>query len=305
MRYSARALFFALIGTWLIATVPYSGAEQIPSNVEALIASNRWKEASRKIFQEAKFSDKYEWSIPAGQANAGYLEDALDTISGIHENTQPDALLTLVADVPSIPPKRSAELVRQALNLSRAKSGKFSNYLKSGELAKVALYYSAHGSALDARAIFAEALRAAESGAAEEGSGGYRRVSEVLVRDPKGSQDWMVVLVAKDLQRQEKTANTAFSYRDLAQVAGRLANIQMASKLIEAGISAAQSINQDLMRKSALEGLGNVAFEVGYTKSVSVLSPYTQAVQEARSGNLQRALAMASGLSTNLYVDHG
>ncbi|HJV73928.1 MAG TPA: hypothetical protein VJ654_06890 [Noviherbaspirillum sp.] len=305
MKYSARMLRSALVAAWAVATALHCAAEQAPSNVETLISDNRWKEASRAVFLEAKSANKFEWSIPAGQAKAGFLDDALDTIAGMHPNMQPGALLALVADVPSIPPKLSVELVQRALNLARTISGKSANYLKSGELAKAALFYSGHGAESDARAIFEEALRAAESGATEEGSGGYRQISEALVRDPKGSQDWMVVLVTKHLQRQGKTANSAFAYRDLAQVAVRHTNSQIVSELIESGISAAKAINQDSMRKLALEGLANVAVEAGYTKRLPENSPYTQAIHEARSGNPQRALTIASGLSQNLYVDHG
>ncbi|QBE67611.1 hypothetical protein EWM63_31320 [Pseudoduganella lutea] len=280
-------------------------AEQAPSDVEALMSNNRWKEASRAIFLEAKSANKFEWSIPAGQANAGFLDDALDTIAGMHPNTQSSALLALVADVPSIPPKRSVELVQRALALARTMSGKSANYIKSGELAKVALFYSRQRAEPDAKTIFEEALKAAEKGADEDDSGGYRQISEALVRDPKGSRDWMVVLVAKHLQRQGKNANSAFAYRDLAEVAIRHTNRQMASELIESGISAAKNISRESMRKSALEGLANVAVEAGYTKGLPKTSPYTQAIQEARAGNPQRALAIASALSENLYVDHG
>lgn len=302
---TVRVLRAALVGAWAIVTALHCAAEQAPSNVETLISGNRWKEASRAMLLEAQSANKFEGSIPAGQARAGFLDDALDTIAGIHPNMQPGALLALVADVPSIPPKRSVELVQRALELARTMSGKSANYLKSGELAKVALFYSGHGEESDARAIFEEALRAAESGATEEGSGGYRQISEALVRDPKGSQDWMVMLVAKHLQRQGRTANSAFAYRDLAQVAVRHPKSQMPSELIESGISAAKAIKQDSMRKSALEGLANVAVEAGYTKRLPENSPYTQAVQEARSSNPQKALAIASGLSQNLYVDQG
>lgn len=305
MKCSARVLRSTLVGVWAVVTAFHCAAEPAPSNVESLISGNRWKEASRAIFVEAKSANKFEWSILAGQAKAGFFDDALDTIAGMHPNMQPGALLALVADVPSIPPKHAVKLVQRALDLARAMSGKSANYLKSGELAKVALFYSGYGAESDARSIFQEALRAAESGATEEGSGGYRRISEALVRDPKGSQDWMLVLVAKHLQRQGKTANSAFTYRDLAQVAVRHAKNQLASELVESGISAAKPISQDSMRKLALEGLADVAVEAGYTKGLPEKSPYTQAIQEARSGDPQRALAIASGLSRNLYVDRG
>lgn len=107
-----------------------------PNNVESLINRNKWKEASRAIFLEARSVDKFEWSIPAGQARAGFLEDALDTIADVAPNSQPGALLALVADVPSIPPEKKAELVKAALDMARKGSGKSSNYSRSGDLRK-------------------------------------------------------------------------------------------------------------------------------------------------------------------------
>lgn len=305
MKYSARVFRSALVGAWAIVTVLHCAAEQAPSNVEALISGNRWKEASRAIFLEAKSANKLEWSIPVGQAKAGFLADALDTIAGMHPNVQADALLALVANVPSISPKHSVELVQRVLDLARTKSGETANNLKSGELAKVALFYSRNGAESDARAIFEEALRAAEIGVTEKGSDGYKRISSSLVRDPKGSQDWMIMLIAKHLQRQGKTEDSAFAYIDLAQVAVRQNKSQMTPELIESGISAAKTIKRDFSRKLALDRLASVAIEAGYTKGLPKTLPDTQAVQEARSGNLKKALAIASGLSRNMYVDHG
>jgi len=305
VKKSARVLRYGLVGLLGVATALYCGAVQAQSNVEALIKTNRWKDVSRAIFLEAKSANKFELSIPVGQAKAGFLDDALDTIAGMHSNTQPSALLALVAEVPSISPKLSADLVQRALHLARSISGKYGNYLKSGEIAKVALFYSVQGAESDARALFEEALIAAERGATEVGSGGYRQISEALVSDPNGSREWMVALVAKYIQRQGKTANSAFAYRDLAQVAVRYTKSKMVLALIESGVSAAKSINQESMRQLALEEFANVAVEAGYTKWLSESSAYMQAIQQARLGHSEKALAIASKFSQNLYVDHG
>lgn len=305
MKFSIRLGRTTLVMAWTLATVLHCAAEQAPSNVESLISGNQWKEASRAIFLEARSANRFELSIPVGQAKAGFIDDALDTIGGMHPNMQPSALLALVADVPSIPPKLSVELVQRALDSARKMSGKSANYLKSGELAQVALFYSGNGAESDAKTIFEEALRAAEKGATEEGSGGYRQISEALVRDLKNSQEWMVALVANHLQRQGRTSNSAFAYIDLAEVSARYPKSQLASELIESGISAAKAIKQESTRKYAFEKLANVALKVGYTKGLPESFPYIQAIQEARSGNPKRALAIASGLSQNLYVDHG
>lgn len=294
-----------LLGAYAVAIALQCMAEPVSPNVESLINSSKWKEASRAIFLEAKSADRFEWSIPTGQAKAGFFEDALNTITGMHPNTQPGALLALVFDVPSIPQEKKEELVQRAFDAARKMSGKSANYLKSGDLTKVALFYSRNGAESETRAVFEEALWAAESGANEEGSGGYRQVTEAMMRESTGSRDWMIPLVRQHLQRAEKTANAAFAYRDLAQVAVRLQRNDLASELVELGISAAKTINQAPMQKSVLESLTDVAVEAGYTKRLPEKSPYTLAIQEARSGNPQKALVIASSLPDNLYVAHG
>lgn len=214
-----------LFGSCTIAIALSCMAESAPvkpNNVESLINRNKWKEASRAIFLEARSVDKFEWSIPAGQARAGFLEDALDTIADVAPNSQPGALLALVADVPSIPPEKKAELVKAALDMARKGSGKSSNYSRSGDLTGVALFYARTGAVPESRVVFEEALRCAESGIGEKGSGAYRRVTETMARESTGNQDWMIQLAMQHLQRAGKTADSAYSYLDLAQVAVRL-----------------------------------------------------------------------------------
>jgi len=302
---SARKFTSTLVGAFAITIALQCMAESTPSNVESLIIGDNWKEASRAIFLEAKSVYRFEWTIPTGQAKAGFLEDALDTIAGMPPNTQPGALLALVVDVPSISPKMKAVLVQRALDAARKISGKFANYLKSGDLTKVALFYSRNGAESETRSVFEEALRAAESGINEEGSGGYRQITEAMVRESTGNRDWMIALVKQHLQRTEKSAESGFAYRDLAQVAVRLQRNELAIDLIELGVLSANTINQAPMQKLALESLTNVAVEAGHTKRLPVKSPYAVAIQEARSGNPQKAHAIVSGLSSNLYVDHG
>ncbi|MHA6846534.1 hypothetical protein [Ralstonia syzygii] len=308
MKHSVPIWFSMLFGSCTIAIALSCMAESAPvkpENVESLIHKNKWKEASRAIFLEARSVDKFGWSIPAGQARAGFLEDALDTIADVAPNSQPGALLALVADVPSIPREKKAELVKTALDMARKGSGKSSNYSRSGDLTGVALFYARTGAVSESRVVFEEALRCAESGIGEKGSGAYRRVTETMVRESTGNQDWMIPLVMQHLQRAGKTADSAYSYLDLAQVAVRLQRKELASELVDLGISAAKAIDRAPMRKSALEQLANVAMEAGYTKRLPEPSPSTLAVQEARSGHPEKALAIASGLSETLYVDSG
>lgn len=198
-----------------VLIVPFSAAAQGPSRVEVLLNRGNWKDASRQIFLEARTANKYQWSLPVGQAKAGFLEDALETINGMHPKSQPEALLELVENVPSLGSSRSAEIVIQALELARKSTGISDVAFTAGSLARIALFYSRQGAIADAKAIFDESLNAAEIGMADNDSNGYRRVSEAIAGNAKSSQDWMVGRVVARLQRQGPTENTAFTYLDL------------------------------------------------------------------------------------------
>lgn len=300
-----RKFVFMLFGVCFVAIGFQCMAEPSPANVESLIHKNKWKEASRAIFLEARSADGYEWGIPPGLAKVGFLDDALDTIAGMALNSQPGALLALVAAVPSIPPEKAAELAKVALDIARKRSGESSSYMKSGDLTSVALFYSRTGAVTESRSVFEEALRCAESSVGEKGSGAYREITETMARKLTGDQDWMIPLVMQYLQRAGKTADSAFSYLDLARVAVHLQKKELASELIELGMSAAKTIDRSSMRKSTLEQFASIAMEAGYTKKLPEKSTSALAIQEARSGHPERALAIASGLSENLYVDHG
>lgn len=325
MKFLSRIGRTALVMVWAFTTALHCAAAQAPSNVESLIRGNQWKEVSRAMFLEAWEADG-SVLLPVEQAKAGFLDDALSLIDKMHLNTQPDILIR-VADAPSIPSKRSFELAQQSLDLARTKSWESSNYLRSGTLAKIALFYSRNGVESDARTVFEEALQAAEKGVTEKGSGGYGRISQAMVDDPKKSKDWMVKLVAQRIHQQGRTLNSsftldlvelakrfyreestfesAFTYIDLAEVAAQLSQKSLAIELIQSGISAAKYIKRDSVQESAFEKLVNVARKVGYTTGLPDRSPYNQAIEEVRAGNPKKALAIASSLSENLYVDHG
>ena len=154
-------------------------------------------------------------------------------------------------------------------------------------LFRSALFYSGNGAESDARTVFEEALQAAEKGATEKGSGGYGRISQAMVDDPKKSKDWMVKLVAQRIHQQGRTLNSAFTlnlvelakrfyreestfesaftYIDLAEVAAHHSQKPLAIELIQSGISAAKYIKRDSVQESAFEKLVNVARKVGYT----------------------------------------
>ena len=217
---------------------------------------------------------------------------------------QLDALLTLAYKVPSISPLQSAQWIERALALVRP----LAHDILSGELAKVALFYAAHGMSAQAQAAFEEALRAATT---QEGSRGLQQIAQALLQAPVPCPDWMLTQAVQQLQQLQQQgaqvvgAHAAFAYIDLAQVAMQRGNRALAVELVAAGAVAAQAMESQRGRASALEKLANIGIEVGYQKDLPKPSVAARAVQQARAGRAPQALAMVSRLSQNLYVDHG
>ncbi|MCT7313784.1 hypothetical protein N5J06_22670 [Ralstonia sp. CHL-2022] len=229
------------------------------------------------------------------------MSDALDTIATMPARTRGSALLT-VAEAASIPAKEKAKLAQQALDAARATPPGSLNSIRSRELAHVALYYSAHGDEPTARAIFDESLNTAQLSLGEQGSGGYRQVTDAMAREPVACKAWTVSAVAKRLQADHNATNTAFAYKDLAKVATALGDKPLAANFIRAGVAAAEGIDQSSARKRLIEDFARVAVDADYTASLPEEAPDTLAIKAMRAGNPQKALSIISGLSEGLYV---
>ena len=177
---------------------------------------------------------------------------------------QSDVLLALVAEVPSMAPKRAIELIQRALDMTRAMPVSVAHPAKCGELTRAALLYERLGAKLDSRALFNEALKAAEQVAAENSSAGYRQVSEALAHAPQESTHWMLTRIAAPLESQEQSTDLAYAYRDLARVALALGNRPMAMQLMERSVSTAQAMPPNLAQRFVIEDLRGVATQAGF-----------------------------------------
>lgn len=281
-------------------------AKEPISDIDGLIAADRWKEAARLIFVEARAANKHEPTIVFGQAKAGFVEDALYTINATHLASRSWLLMSLVHEAPSLSAEKRDQLLRNALDSARGKTvGQSPSYLKSGDLARIALYYSGKGAASDAKLIFSEAVTAAEKGLTEEGSGGFRQITEHMRRAPTGEiKPWMLSVLPLSLNKTEDARNLAFACIDMVAVAARLESQDLMTPFIDCSTSAIAKIGLSPMKNSAIESLSKAKDEAGVSNFAPSNSPIIEAIREARAGNTQRSYEMVSGLEQTLYVDH-
>lgn len=318
-------LFLVTIFSLIIAC-PAIAKESI-SDVEHLIATDHWEEAAKLMFQEARAIDRHEPNIVTGQAKAGFIQDALETIEGTHLASRSWLLMTVVNEAPSLPSDIRDDLIRNALASARARTNRTAdNYLRSGNLARIALYYSAQGSENDARAIFLEAVASAEAGLTEEGTGGFRQITEQMRSALPGEvKPWMIsmlqsclnkavanlpnivdVMLSMISSKMVKTADPgslAFACIDLVAVAGRLESRDHVPPFIECATSSIAKIDKTSMKSHASEALAKAEDEAGYS-SASSDSPIVEAMREARAGNIEKSYQIiVSKFGENLYVD--
>lgn len=296
---------FRVIVFWLAFVCP-AIANEPASETERLIAKDEWGKAARLIFAEARATYKHEPSIITGQAKAGLIEDALETIEGTNPGSRSWLLMSLVREAPSLSPEKRDELVRKALDSARNHTGGTApNYIKSADLTRIALYHSGQGAEGDAKAIFAEALAAAERGLAEENSGGFRQVTEEMRRTRPGeTKPWMLSALRVSLSKATNQQNLAFACIDMVVVSGRFKNHDLVGPFIECAASSIPKIDKASIKTSASEGLAKAKDEAGYSSTAPSASPFMEAIREARAGNAEKSYAVVSALGQNLYVSH-
>ena len=310
----------------LIIACPAIAKESVP-DVEHLIATGQWEAAARLIFKEARATNRHESDIVTGQAKAGFIQDALETIEGTHAASRSWLLMTVVNEAPSLPSDKRDDLIRNALASARARTSRTAdNYLRSGDLTRIALYYSAHGSENDARAIFSEAVASAEAGLSEESSGGFRQITGQMRSAPAGEvKPWMLSMLQSSLNKAVanlpnivdvirsmisskmlKTADTgslAFACIDLVAVAGRLESRDHIPPFIECATSSIAKIDKTSMKNRASEALAKAEDEAGYSNASPDL-PIVVAMREARTENIEKSYQIiVSKFGENLYVD--
>lgn len=289
----------------VLLTLSTANMAHAESTVENLITQGQWKLASREILAEERAIDKHELSLPLAQLNAGYLDEALTTISGFHQVSKAEALLSIVENSETMKMADKLKIIGQALVAARGIRGISASYLKSGDLANIALCYSTNEQLDDTRVIFEEALRAADMGLREEGAGGYQRITQALLKKPTALRDWMLPLIEARLKREQQNENTTLAYRDLAKLSLALNKAQHAITMIESGFVSAKSIKKAHQKNSILESLDELAIDAGYERRIPKKSIYTLALSASRSGHPDKAIELLSPLPKNLYVDYG
>lgn len=293
------------IATCLAMSMQQAIAEAPLSNVDKLIAVNKWRDAARAIFLEASATDKHESSVIVGQAKGGFVNDAIDTISRTHPNSWADHFLSLAQVASGVSPEKRNEFVRKSLEAARNQTGDSVNYVKSYSLINIALYYSKSGADSDARKTFAEAMTAAEKGLTENGSGGFRNITQAMKdASPDALRDWMLPVLIESLGKPLEATSQAFSCIDMVSVAGRLGKPEQALVFVECARSAIGKISDRSKSKRANEGLADAAQDIGLAYAGASVSPYGEAIREARSGNANKSYDIVTNLNANLYTDH-
>lgn len=294
-----------LIATCIAMLVQQAFAETASPDIDKLMAANQWKDAARAIFLEAIAIDKHQSAVIVGQAKGGFINDALDTISRTHLVSWPDHFLSVAQEADGITSEKRNELVQKALEAARNLTGDSVNYVKSYSLTNIALYYSKSGADSEAKALFAEALVAAEKGLTEKGSGGFGNIAQAMKDASPGSvRDWMLVPLKASLGKPSEADSQAFACIDMVSVAARLGRPEQASPFVECAKSAIRRINDRSRRGWADERLADAAQSIGITIAGASVSPYGEAIREARAGNLQKSYDIVTSLNSNLYVNH-
>jgi tetratricopeptide (TPR) repeat protein len=238
----------------------------------------------------------------------------------------------VVRESPSLPSDKRDELVRNALDFARVQTnGIADNYLRSGNLARIALYYSAQGSENNAKAIFSEAVASAEAGLSEEASGGFLQITEQMRSALPGEvKPWMLSMLQSNLSKavtnlpslvnvmlsmiqnhSSKTVKTAdpgslaFACIDLVKVAGQLESRDQVAPFVECATSSIAKIDKAPMKSHSTEALVEAEYEAGYANLTLSDLPIIKALREARAGNMEKSYqVIVSEFGENLYVDH-
>ena len=111
----------------------------------ALILAERWSDAARAILRKAAAVDSGTVRLPAAQASAGYLDDALNTIAHMHPNSQSWGYLELVRGTPNLNPEARAQLLVRAAAAARADTAHHLLTFRARELAQQAVFHAQEG----------------------------------------------------------------------------------------------------------------------------------------------------------------
>ena len=288
----------------MLCIMPALSMAEAPSNAASLIEADRWSEAARAILREAAAVAPSIVGLPEAQARAGYLDDALNTISQMHSNSQSWGYLRLVRGTPNLNPEMRAQLLVRAAAAARANVAHHLLMFRAGQLAQLAVFHAQEGRTAIAASLYAEALETATRSLQDQENSGYRPVTQELRNATPGAvSEAMFEQVRVMLPSVRASQDRTFACVDLAVAAQRQGKPALAAVFIACGLEESKGLASAGQRTSAEEELGLVAVRTGFHHPLLEKSAKVKALREVRDGRCEEAYAIAARQGQNLYVD--
>lgn len=297
-----------LISLCSLVSIPVSSQmiSQSVTDTQKLIDEDAWLKLARQIFLEARSTYKYETGIILGQAKAGFISDALDTIEEVHPTSHSYHLISLLRNSPFLSKEQREELTNKAIYSARENTHKTTTHnLKSGDLLNIALYYSAQGDDNHSKELFYEAIKEAEAGLMEKGGNSYQRITKKMLHAPAEEiKPWMLGVIRDNFRKTKNSKDLAYTCMDMAEVAWNVNDIDQTTMYIECASLAINNIKGSKVKKRAIEKLERTKDKLHYFSTSETRSNSTLAIREARVGHIEKSYELISKLGSNLYVDH-
>lgn len=294
----------------LCSSVSISALSQISTplttDTQKLIDEDDWLKLSRQIFLEARSIYKFEPGIIIGQAKGGFIKDALDTIDMLNPATQSHHLISLLRNAVFLSKKKRDQLTNKAIRYARENTYKSAPHnSKSGELINIALYYSSQGDDKHSKELFYEAAREAEAGLMEKGGNSYRRITDKINRASNEEiKPWMLEIIRSNFRKTKNARDLAYTCLDMAEVAWKLKDLSQATMYIKCASTAIKDIKNSKFKKFTIKQLDRTKDIIHYSNTTKTDSYFSNAIREARLGNIKKSYKIVSKLKKTLYVDH-
>jgi len=273
------------------------------AEVERLIAEGQWSKAAKQVYLEARNTYKHELSIAVGQAQSGYIDDALETIELSRPSTY--KLISVLRAATNISESKKLELTKKAIVYAKERpKSKAHHYLLSNDLIAISLYYSSLGLEENSRILFNEAMSAAEKGLMEEGRGYQAITSRMSIANQKEIRPWMFFPLQLHLNMLHSPELNAYACIDMISVSQRALDPTVVTPFIKCASSSISRVNIAPLKKRLLNKLSEVKARFGLASREKQSSPLAKALQYSRAGHLAEAYSVISSMKQNLYVDH-
>lgn len=287
-----------------------ANASEKTVSAERLISEHRWRQASRSVLLEAHAIDSKAWSVAGNQAKAGFVDDALSTAASMFPTSRTALLLEIANGAPKLSKEKKTAILQMALDTTRSNIG--NSYLQSGDLIQVSLAYLSNGDDALARALFDESVLTATKGLNENGSGGYRRITEELAKtEIRQLNRWDFDSLVSKIEKSPDYLNAAFAYLDMAKFYGALNDRVMSKKLLQLAIESSNTWwgKTKLPKRAAVDGITRFAFDNGEIDFAEKYGDHDQllpnyAILAASQGKHVKALALVEKLSIGMYVNY-